>query len=137
VRTLNAVSLNNATIFSTVSAGGVGKGGNIGITAAKVSLTNGAVLTVETSGLGNAGNVTVNALDAVSFANAAILSMVEPGGVGKGGNIDINAAMLSLTDDAVLAASTFGQGNAGNVTVRAKNAVSLADANIFSTVEPG
>ncbi|MBW4572396.1 MAG: filamentous hemagglutinin N-terminal domain-containing protein [Tolypothrix carrinoi HA7290-LM1] len=209
VRTLDAVSLADAYILSTVESRGVGKGGNIDINAAKVSLIDGAQLQALTRGQGNAGNVTVRARDAVSLAdNAYIFSTVEPGGVGKGGNIDINAATLSLKDGAQLQtltreasdtgpagrgdagnvnvkvtgavdiagkkngisaifsrvepgtvgnggnitidsgsfslrdraqleASTYGQGNAGNVTVRARDAVDLADASIFSTVESG
>ena len=133
----NAVSLANAIIFSGVEAGGVGKGGNIDINAATLSLTDGAFLTTSSSGQGNAGNVTVGAKNAVSLANAIIFSGVEAGGVGKGGNIDINAATLSLTDGAFLTTSSSGQGNAGNVTVGAKNAVSLANAIIFSGVEAG
>ncbi|MDZ7968376.1 MAG: filamentous hemagglutinin N-terminal domain-containing protein [Nostoc sp. DedSLP03] len=133
----NAVDLVNARILSTVEAGGVGKGGNIDINAATLSLTDGALLLTSTLGQGNAGNVTVSAKNAVDLVNARILSTVEAGGVGKGGNIDINAATLSLTDGASLETSTLGQGNAGNVTVSAKNAVNLADSNILSTVEAG
>ncbi|MDZ8263014.1 filamentous hemagglutinin N-terminal domain-containing protein [Nostoc sp. ChiQUE01b] len=136
----DAVSLvSNAYIFSTVQTGGVGKGGNIDIHAATLSLTDGAQLIASTYGQGNAGNVTVGVKDAVSLAgNAYILSTVETGGVGKGGNIDIHAATLSLTDGAQLIASTYGQGNAGNVTVGVKDAVSLAgNAYILSTVETG
>ncbi|MGV0102498.1 Filamentous hemagglutinin N-terminal domain-containing protein [Nostoc sp. DSM 114160] len=136
----NAVSLaGNAYIVSAVQTGGVGKGGNIDIHAATLSLTDDAQLSASTYGQGNAGNVTVGAKNAVSLAgNAYIVSAVQTGGVGKGGNIDIHAATLSLTDDAQLSASTYGQGNAGNVTVGVKDAVSLAgNANILSTVETG
>ncbi|MEH2458802.1 MAG: hypothetical protein V7K34_16015, partial [Nostoc sp.] len=117
--------------------GGVGNGGNISINAATLSL-DGARLETSTSGQGNAGNVMVRARDTVSLVNnAGILSTVEPGGVGKGGNISINAATLSL-DGARLETSTSGQGNAGNVMVRARDTVSLVNnAGILSTVEPG
>ncbi|MBD2730603.1 filamentous hemagglutinin N-terminal domain-containing protein [Nostoc sp. FACHB-892] len=134
----NAVSLaGNTYIESRVGDGGVGKGGNININAATLS-TDGAVLLASTYGQGNAGNITVGATNAVSLAgNTYIGSRVETGSVGNGGNIDINAATLSLTDGARLSSSTFGQGNAGNITVGATNAVSLANADIFSTVSAG
>ena len=51
--------------------------------------------------------------------------------------IDINAASLSLADGAALSASTFGQGNAGNVTVRVKDAVFLANSTISNNVATG
>ncbi|MEH2411452.1 two-partner secretion domain-containing protein [Nostoc sp.] len=139
VRARDAVSLsNNAAILSIVDTGGVGKGGNIDINTVTLSLIDGASLQTSTYGKGNAGNVSVQAQNAVSLAdNAGIFSTVSPEGVGKGGNIDINAATLSLIDGASLQTSTYGKGNAGNVAVRARDAVSLADdAGIFSIVSP-
>ncbi|MEH1847161.1 MAG: S-layer family protein, partial [Nostoc sp.] len=140
--TLNAtgdikVAGSGSGIVNFVLPGAKGNGGNITIDSGSFSLQDGAVLEGSTFGQRNAGNVTVRAKNAVSLANAFIFSTVEKGSVGNGGNIDISAASLSLTDGAVLEGSTFGQGNAGNVTVRAKNAVSLANAFIFSTVEKG
>ncbi|MEH2002267.1 MAG: filamentous hemagglutinin N-terminal domain-containing protein [Nostoc sp.] len=140
--TLNATGsikvAGGSIVGNLMRLGSLGNGGNITINSGSFSLQDGAVLQASTYGKGNAGNVTVRAQDAVSFADADIFSTVELGGVGKGGNIDINAATLSLTDSAQLEASTYGKGNAGNVTVRARDAVSLADnASILSTVEAG
>jgi len=151
VRALDAVSLADAYIFSTVEAGGVGKGGNIDIHAATLSLIDGAQLVTLTrgasntqpAGQGNAGNVNVNVTGAVDIAGqkngslSLISSRVETGTVGNGGNITIDSGSFSLRDGAGLTASTSGRGNAGNVTVRALDAVDLADGNIFSTVEAG
>ncbi|MDZ8092227.1 MAG: filamentous hemagglutinin N-terminal domain-containing protein [Nostoc sp. DedQUE05] len=149
----NAVDLaGNAYIFSTVSAGGVGKGGNININATTLSLTDGAQLQTVTrgasatqpAGQGNAGNVNILVTGAVDIAGkkngftSAILSNVETGTDGNGGSITIDAGDFSLSDGARLSASTSGVGNAGNVTVSAKNAVDLAgNAYIFSTVSAG
>ncbi|WP_461947432.1 two-partner secretion domain-containing protein [Nostoc sp.] len=140
----DAVSLADAAaIFSTVEAGGVGKGGNIDINATSLSLTDGAELLAFTGGQGNAGNVNVKVTGVVDIAGekngfaSEILSDVDTVAVGNGGNIFIDSGDFSLRDGAELLASTYGQGNAGNVTVGAKNAVSLADAAIFSTVQPG
>ncbi|MDZ8263509.1 filamentous hemagglutinin N-terminal domain-containing protein [Nostoc sp. ChiQUE01b] len=125
-------------ISSLVNTGTVGNGGNITINSGSFSLRDRAQLAASTFGEGNAGNVTVSAKNAVSFAgNAYIFSTVEAEGVGKGGNIDINAAKVSLIDGALLSASTFGQGNAGNVTVSAKDTIDLAGAGILTTVESG
>ncbi|MDV2998343.1 MAG: hypothetical protein N4J56_008048 [Chroococcidiopsis sp. SAG 2025] len=147
---LDAVSLADAEILSTVEAGGVGKGGNININATKVSLIDGAQLQTATlsasdtqsAGRGDAGNVNINVTGSVDIAGekngfvSGIFSTVETGTVGNGGNISIDSGFLSLRDGAQLVASTYGQGNAGNVTVRATDAVSLAsNAYIFSTVQ--
>ncbi|MHC5675213.1 beta strand repeat-containing protein [Nostoc sp.] len=147
----NAVFLANSNILSTVEAGGVGKGGNIDINAATLSLTDGAQLLTITrgasatqpAGRGDAGNVNVKVIGAVDIAGekngfpSGIGSLVDTGTVGNGGNIFIDSGDFSLRDGAKLSASTYGQGNAGNVTVGAKNAISLANSNIFSTVEAG
>jgi large exoprotein involved in heme utilization and adhesion len=136
---------------NTLEPGGVGKGGNININAATLSLIDGAQLQTQTReasdtqppGQGNAGNINVNVIGIVDIAGekngfaSGISSKVLAGTVGNGGNITIDSGEFSLRDRAVLSASTFGQGNAGNVTVRAKNAVSLDNAYIFTTVESG
>ncbi|MEH2363532.1 beta strand repeat-containing protein, partial [Nostoc sp.] len=153
----NAVDLANGNIFSTVEAGGVGKGGNIDINATTLSLTDGAGLYASTSGQGNAGNVNVKVTGAVDIAGekndfcSGIFSTVEAGGIGKGGNIDINATTLSLTDGGELltitrgasATQPAGQGNAGNVNLKVTGAVDIAgvkndfNSGIFSFVETG
>jgi large exoprotein involved in heme utilization and adhesion len=146
-----AVSLTDASIFSQVGIGGVGKGGTITINASSLSLKDGAQLLAVTrgasangaSGKGNAGNVNVKVSGAIDIAGSndsffsGIRSAVETGTEGNGGNITIDTRSISLQDGAFLEASTFGTGNAGNVKVTAKDAIALTDANIFSTVERG
>ncbi|MEH1816012.1 MAG: S-layer family protein, partial [Nostoc sp.] len=141
VGALDAISLaGNAYILSTVEAGGVGKGGNIDINATSLSLTDGAQLLTITrgasatqpAGRGDAGNVNILVTGAVDIAGekndfpSGIRSNVGTGTVGNGGNIFIDSGSFSLRDGAVLTASTFGQGNAGNVTVIAKDAVTVS-----------
>ena len=75
---------------------GVGKGCNIGINAATLSLTDGAVLSAATEGVGNAGNINVVVTGAVNIAgqkNGSGIStiVVGTGTVGNGGNINIDA----------------------------------------------
>ncbi|MEH2084420.1 MAG: filamentous hemagglutinin N-terminal domain-containing protein [Nostoc sp.] len=149
----NAVDLaGNAAIFSTVEAGGKGKGGNININATTLSLTDGAQLLTTTrgasatqpAGQGDAGNVNVLVTGAVDIAGkkngsfSGIRSNVETGTFGNGGSITIDSGDFSLSDGARLSALTSGVGNAGNVRVSAKNAVDLAgNVSILSTVEAG
>ncbi|MFN6527825.1 filamentous hemagglutinin N-terminal domain-containing protein [Nostoc sp. ChiSLP03a] len=151
VRAKNAISLADANILGTVGSGSVGKGGNIDINATSLSLKDGAQLATATrrasdtlsAGWGDAGNVNVKVTGTVDIAGrknrffSGINSLVQTGAVGNGGNITIDSGSFSLRDGALLNASTLGQGNAGNVTVRAKNAIYLADANIFSMVGSG
>jgi large exoprotein involved in heme utilization and adhesion len=141
VSALDAVSLaGNASIFSTVERGGVGKGGNIDINAATLSLIDDAQLVTTTrgasatqpAGRGDAGNVNVKVTGAVSLAGeknglvSAIFSRVGTGTVGNGGNITIDSGSLSLRDGAGLTAETLGQGNAGIIKVNATDFVTIS-----------
>ncbi|NJO64862.1 MAG: filamentous hemagglutinin N-terminal domain-containing protein, partial [Richelia sp. RM2_1_2] len=152
VRAIDAVSLIDADILSTVEAGGDGEGGDINIDAATLTLRDSAQLqtiTREASntqppGKGDAGNVQVKVSGLVDIAGekngdySGIFSYVDTGTEGDGGNITIDSGSFSLTDGAELSTSTYGQGNAGNVQVTARDAVSLAGiALILSTVEAG
>jgi large exoprotein involved in heme utilization and adhesion len=74
--------------------------------------------------------VTIRASDTVLFDgvgsndfSSGVRSTVESRGIGKGGDIDITTGSLFITDGAQLAAGTFGQGGAGNVTIRARDTV--------------
>jgi filamentous hemagglutinin family protein len=137
VNAKNSVSLVAADIASTME--GVGNGGNINIYADSLSMRNGASLAASTFGRGNSGNVTVTAKNSVLMVdyNTTIFANVEAESVGKGGNISIDSASISLQDGAQLISATAGTGNAGNVTLTAKEAISFVGKNtgIFSMVE--
>ncbi len=137
--TLNAtgeiiVAGSTSRIANAVFLGAKGSGGNITIDTGSLSLRDNAQLVASTLGQGNAGNVTVRAVDAVSLVDSGIFSTVEAGGVGKGGNIDINAATLSLKDGAQLLTLTraasdtqpAARGDAGNVNVHVTGSVDIA-----------
>jgi filamentous hemagglutinin family protein len=154
VSTKKAVLLTGeqTTIFSTVEAGGVGKGGNIDINATSLSVGDSAQLgtfirkasTTQPAGKGNAGNVNINVSGAVDITgkrftfSSGIRSDVAIGAEGNGGRITINAGSFSLQDGAQIAASTSGQGNAGNVKITAQDDIFLSgNAYIFSNVQAG
>jgi filamentous hemagglutinin family protein len=148
VRASGAVELVYGDIYSTVEAGGVGNSGTIDIKAATLSLKDGAQLQTsvrresrnQPAGRGDAGDVTVDVTGPVTIAGvkndfpSGIFSTVQTGATGNGGNITISSGSFSLSDGGRLSASTFGQGNAGNVSVRADNSVSLVNGGISSTV---
>ncbi|WP_169268010.1 two-partner secretion domain-containing protein [Brasilonema octagenarum] len=153
VRASGSVELVNQGILSTVESTGVGNGGNININAATLSLKDGAQLAAgvrgqasdtQPGGRGNAGNVTVDVTGPVMITgvgrfSSGIFNYVETGAIGNAGNIAISSGSFSLTNGGILNSSTLGQGNAGNVSVRASGAVELAgsDTRILSTVEAG
>jgi filamentous hemagglutinin family protein len=115
-----------------------GDGGNITLRAGSLSVRDGAQLAATTSGGGNAGNVTINATNAVSFEGSSALTSVKSGATGNGGNLDVTARSLSLTNNSQLSASTSGKGDAGSIFVRDADTVSLDNnSQIRSAVEAG
>ncbi|MBL1177277.1 filamentous hemagglutinin N-terminal domain-containing protein [Pantanalinema sp. GBBB05] len=142
-------SRRSSGITSSVAPGAIGNGGVIDIQTGSLVVTNGGRLFASTFGQGNAGDVRVNARDRVvldgSGSNqfpSAIVSQVATPGIGNGGNIQITAPTLTLTNGAQLAANTFGRGNAGDITLRVRDAVVFdgldgngAASGAFSSVE--
>ncbi|HEY9661370.1 MAG TPA: filamentous hemagglutinin N-terminal domain-containing protein [Allocoleopsis sp.] len=117
--------------LSNVVTGAEGNGGNLEINAANLRVTNGAQLDASTEGRGSAGNITIRVEDTVAFdggsrdgrLSSAAFTRVDREAVGNGGNLEITADIVSLTNGASLQAETLEQGNAGNVTVNARDRV--------------
>jgi filamentous hemagglutinin family protein len=119
-----------------------GNSGNIYIRARSLSLTDDAQIGAITYGRGNAGKIVIQAIDSVSLAdNASIRSNVGSTDIsnaeGQGGDINIRTGSLTLTDGADLSTSTFGQGDAGNISVQADRSIVLVNGQIQSTVQKG
>jgi large exoprotein involved in heme utilization and adhesion len=123
---VNPLNENNASgAGSQVAPGAVGTGGNLQVIASNLEVTNGAQLNASTFGEGNAGDVVLTIaetarFDGVNSFNGSISSavvQVERGALGQGGNLQVSATNLEVTNGAVLSASTFGEGNAGDVVL--------------------
>jgi filamentous hemagglutinin family protein len=130
--------------FSTVEQGAVGKGGEIEINTRNLTVANAAQLQSSTRGQGDAGSVKITTIGGDilfdgfkdGFISSAF-STVEQGAVGKGGNIEITTRNLTVTNAAKLQASTFGEGDAGRISVESKGKLSVTnDGNIFSGIYP-
>ena len=115
----------NGNAFSTVDTRATGAAGNIEITANSLDVINGAQLVASTLGIGDAGNVVIEASDRVVFDgnNSAAFSSVDIGATGAAGNVEITANSLDVTNGAQLSASTAGNGDAGNVVITASDRV--------------
>lgn len=133
-------------IFNSISLGDIGEPGDIEITTKSLSLTNGSQVIASTFGGANAGIVKIKATDISADGvdnvgnKSGIFSKVENDAIGNSGGIDITTGSLTLTNAAQVNASTFGQGNAGKVTILASGNISLDGigiTGIFSSVEPG
>jgi filamentous hemagglutinin family protein len=105
-----------------VEAGG---GGSIAVNTRNLNMKNESFLS---AGIGRelgfdgaiAGDIVLNATGKITVFDSNIFNNVRARAVGNGGNIIISADSLELTNSAQLAASTLGQGDAGNVIINAR-----------------
>jgi filamentous hemagglutinin family protein len=137
------VTLDDSNIFSSIEGDGRGDSGDIRITTGSLLLNNGSQLISSSDGQGgNAGNIVVNARDSIALDGSnsrglvsAMFSRLNSGVVGSGGDIRITTGNLTLTNEAQLATSSFGQGNSGTLVIDARQRVTLDNSDIFSSVD--
>ncbi|WP_019505488.1 filamentous hemagglutinin N-terminal domain-containing protein [Pleurocapsa sp. PCC 7319] len=128
---------------------GAGKGGDINLGADNISIINGAQAATITFDRGEGGNIVAEAdrLELVGTSRgqspSSLFTIVEFGATGNGGTLDIETESLSISQGAQLAASTFGDGDAGTLDVDA-NQINLIGTSrdgigsgLFSNVEFG
>ena len=113
-------------VTSGVGSGAVGDAGGVTIFTSNLTLTNGGIIDASTLGQGNAERVEITATGDMTFDGqgsqgfpSSTTSVVGSGAVGDAGGVTISTSNLSLTNGARVDASTFGQGNAGNVEISA------------------
>ncbi|MBD2563814.1 MULTISPECIES: filamentous hemagglutinin N-terminal domain-containing protein [Nostoc] len=145
---------NPSSLASQVNPGAKGKGGDLSIETRRLSVRDGAQVSASTSGIGNAGNLTVHASDSVELSGESLRGTNEknpkfPGGLfaqvnitrtekqgqGKGGKLTIETGHLSISDGSKVQVSTFGNGNSGDLLIYASNVevFETPKYNYFST----
>jgi filamentous hemagglutinin family protein len=117
---------------------GEGNSGQIDITARNINLIDGALIISSVSGVGKGGDLRVTATESIiargfnpglPFLPGGISSLTF--GAGNGGQIDVNSQFVSLRDGSVLASlvlnslqsSESSTGNAGDIIVKATESV--------------
>ncbi|AFY56729.1 filamentous hemagglutinin family N-terminal domain protein [Rivularia sp. PCC 7116] len=112
-----------------------GNAGSININTPKLSITDGAELTVSHQSVGNAGTLKVNA-DFISLDTGGRLSASTESG--EGGNIDISAAeFLSLRRGALINTESKGVGNGGNITIYSPVIAGFENSDIIANAVEG
>ncbi len=115
---------NNASVFlSGISSGG------INVNSQNLTLNNGSSLITLTTGNTKGEDLNINISDSVlltgSSANGFISGFyAQTFGEGDAGNLTLETGNLTLKG-AVISASTFGEGNAGQLKITARNDINL------------
>lgn len=124
-------------VFAEVNQGAEGHGGTITINTGRLTVRDGADLSTSTLGNGNAGDLTINASESMEVAGSGsnLFAQVAPGAQGDGGAMSINTRRLTVRDGAELNTTTFGDGDAGNLTIFASESVNLNGGELFASTE--
>ncbi len=123
-----------------------GDGGNLTIETERLLVSDGAEFFSDTSGDGDAGNITVYASESVDvigtdasgtfssgiFTSRLNIDTTREEIVGKGGNLVIETGRLRVAEGGRLQASAVGSGDAGSITIRATE-VEVSDAFVDFT----
>ena len=115
---------------------GQGSGGDIQIAVGALSLAGRSQLLTDSSGQGNAGNVLITTQGRTVFDQSRVASNLRqipestalasnPTDTRTAGNIQVTAGSLDLLSGAQIQSITSGQGNAGNITIRAHDRISI------------
>ncbi|GAB1540302.1 hypothetical protein NUACC21_29710 [Scytonema sp. NUACC21] len=106
--------------------------GSIAIHAQNLNISHSRLNAGIGQGLGannsRAGDIVLNALGEINISKSSISNAVESGAVGKSGNIFIKAGSLNLTNGTEIVASTFGQGDAGDVSIWVDDSISMVNS---------
>ena len=119
--------------------------GDLTINTNILALQDGAEVSASTFGEGNGGNLTITAQDIQLLGSGSRLSaQADVDSTGDAGDLTINTNILALQDGADVSASTFGEGNGGNLTITAQDIQLIgsgsglfASANSQSTGDAG
>ena len=95
-------------------------------------------MSTSSGGQGDAGNINLDIQETFNLSGFAfnsdetiifstsVRSVLEAGAEGKAGDINLKARSLSLENGAILNNSSFGVGDAGNITLDIQDAVNLS-----------
>ena len=75
---------------------------------------------------GNAGDIKLDMKDSVSLSGIGSVISSATYGKGNGGSIELKADSLSIKDAASINTVSYGLGNAGNITIDVKDSVNIA-----------
>lgn len=135
----DAISLDRSVVGSETFSATGGKAGDIEINTNRFVGTNGGQVRSFTGGTGDAGNVTVSALDSITLTGtnesgffSGFSSNVLPNSTGNAGTITIKTGSLSMQAGAQIRASTLGRGNAGRIEIEATRSIALDGAILLS-----
>ncbi|OLT58426.1 two-partner secretion domain-containing protein [Moorena bouillonii] len=140
----SADGLISSGLFVQANRGSTGNGGELNITTGELIVSDGAQVGVSTFSQGDGGDLRVDAHSTVQLVGrsadgqlpSGLFVQASWGSTGNGGELNITTGELIVSDGAQVNASTFGEGDAGNLTIDASSTVQVIgtsfDGQFFS-----
>ncbi|MGD1806654.1 filamentous hemagglutinin N-terminal domain-containing protein [Dapis sp. BLCC M126] len=117
-----------SSLLTTVLPGATGKGGNLTVNTQSLTLRDGALIGTGTFSSGESGDLTIRATDINLIGTnptdqlpSSLFTTVLSGATGNGGNLTIETDSLILRNGGQIRAGTSGNGQSGDLTIRAKD----------------
>jgi filamentous hemagglutinin family protein len=138
-----------SSLLTEVDLGATGSGGTLSINTGRLTVTDGAKVSVSTSGPGSAGNLEIQAQtvelarSSEFFGPSQLAADAANPDSGAAGNITVNADRLTLSGGGWMTALTSGVGSGGAIRVNARSIELTGDATdpvpglIATQVNPG
>ena len=133
-------TLNNAFIFARTTglSDNAGDAGLIQFEATdRLVLRGNSRVAVETLGVGDARNMTIEANRFTIRDNATVSAFSSDGATGDAGTLMIRGDRLSLQDNGRIIAFTSSNGDGGNIVVSADSVVNLGGESVLSVATQG
>ncbi|MEM9485098.1 MAG: filamentous hemagglutinin N-terminal domain-containing protein [Cyanobacteria bacterium P01_F01_bin.116] len=115
------------------------QGPDVNISIDELSMTNSSVISAETQGPGNSGQVSIQGqnqsyADVVTLDTSGLGTEVGAGATGQGGDVTVETRTLHLQNMAGIVANTFGVGNGGNLYITATAETTLQKESSLETI---
>jgi filamentous hemagglutinin family protein len=127
------VLLTGADASIAAASGGAGDAGSIRLSAANLTLKNGASITTQAA-TANGGNISLRVGDFLHLVDSRITTSVN-GSAGNGGNILIDAQLVVLDHSDIIAQAVAGHG--GNITIDANDFIASNDSLVSASSQLG
>lgn len=142
-RTTESIELNGSNslgfasfVGTGVDVNGTNNAGTVILESNNLTLSDGAAITTSTLAQGNGGDLNIRVTDSVTFSGldgngigSRLQMAVYPQATGNAGSLTLETTKLNLYDGGFISTATYGQGNAGNLTIRASESVTLRGLN--------
>jgi filamentous hemagglutinin family protein len=132
----------SSNISCDTNMGSSGRAGRVNIDTESFTLSNGGAILVGTYGHGDGGVVIIKAKDVLidggfensdGFYRSIISCQTNTGSTGDAGGVKIDTESFTLSNGGEILAGTYGGGNGGVVTIKAKDVLIAGEINTSSS----